>query len=271
MSSLMSYVLDDRPFALAILRAYNDWLLDEFCAVDPRRLIGLPLLPVDDGIDALLGELDRVVAKGAKGVFIPYFSVLPYWDGFYEPFWAAAEQAPVAVCIHRTMGGREPAGSATPTPEAAPGVNIAGVVQRFFTGVAPFSQLTFAGVFERHPGLKFVDAEVNAGWLRFWAQMMDQEFERQRHWANPPLHTPPHEFLGQNLFVSLLDDFVGFEDAKHDSMVAAAAMFSTDYPHSTTLFPKTQQYIAELTDGLDDDRKQAILAGNAVRVFNLGA
>ena len=271
MSSLMSYVLDDRPFALAILRAYNDWLLDEFCAVDPQRLIGLPLLPVDDGIDALLGELDRVVAKGAKGVFIPYFSVLPYWDSSYERFWAAAEQAPVAVCIHRTMGGREPAGSATPTPEAAPGVNIAGVVQRFFTGVAPFSQLTFAGVFERHPGLKFVDAEVNAGWLRFWAQMMDQEFDRQRHWANPPLHTPPHEFLGQNLFVSLLDDFVGFEDAKHDSMVAAAAMFSTDYPHSTTLFPKTQQYIAELTEGLDDDRKQAILAGNAVRVFNLGA
>jgi len=46
-------------------------------------------------------------------------------------------------------------------------------------------------------------------------------------------------------------------------------MFSTDYPHSTTLFPKTQQYIAELTEGLAEDRKHAILAGNAVRVFNL--
>ncbi len=69
----------------------------------------------------------------------------------------------------------------------------------------------------------------------------------------------------------MLDDFVGFEDAKHDSMVAAAAMFSTDYPHSTTLFPNTRQYIAQLTEGLDDDRTQAILAGNAVRVFNLGS
>jgi predicted TIM-barrel fold metal-dependent hydrolase len=269
MSSLMAYVLEDRPFALACMRAYNNWMLDEFCAVDPRRLIGLPIIPVDDGMDALLGELERVVDKGAKGVFIPYWSDRPYYDAYYEPFWSAAEHAPVAVCIHRTMGGNEPAAQATPMPDAAPGVNIAGVVQRFFTGVAPFAQLTFTGVFERHPGLKFVDAEVNAGWLRFYTQMMEQEFERQRHWANPPLHTSPSEFVGKNLFVSLLDDFVGFDDAKHDPLVAAAAMFSTDYPHSTTLFPKTQQYIADLTEGLPEDRKHAILAGDAVRVFNL--
>ena len=51
--------------------------------------------------------------------------------------------------------------------------------------------------------------------------------------------------------------------------VISADNHITDSPHSTTLFPKTQQYIAELTDGLDDDRKHAILAGNAVRVFNL--
>jgi predicted TIM-barrel fold metal-dependent hydrolase len=62
---------------------------------------------------------------------------------------------------------------------------------------------------------------------------------------------------------------VGFEHAKRDPQVAAAARFSTDYPHSTTLFPKTQQYIEDLTRGLDEDRKRAILAGNAVRVFNL--
>jgi predicted TIM-barrel fold metal-dependent hydrolase len=218
----------------------------------------------------LLAELERVVTRGAKGVFIPYWSERPYYDGYYEPLWTAAEQATVAVCIHRTMGGKEPPGAATPMPDDAAGVNIAGIVQRFFTGVAPFAQLTFTGVFERHPNLKFVDAEVNLGWLRFWTQMMDQEYERQRHWANPPLHTPPNQFVGKNLFVTVLDDFVGFEDAKHDPVVASAGMFSTDYPHSTTLFPRTRQLISELTQGLEEDRKHAILAGNAIRVFNLG-
>ena len=56
---------------------------------------------------------------------------------------------------------------------------------------------------------------------------------------------------------------------KRDARLASAAMFSTDYPHSTTLFPKAQQFIAELTEGLDKDRKHAILAGNAMRAFNL--
>jgi predicted TIM-barrel fold metal-dependent hydrolase len=267
--SILAYTMEDRPFALAIMRAYNDWLLDEFCAVDPGRLIGLPILPVDDGMEVLLGELGRVVGKGARGVFVPYWPERPYHDRYYEPFWTAAEGAPVAVCIHRTTGGKAPAGQATALPDAAAGLNVAGIVERFFTGVAPFSQLVFTGVFERHTNLKFVDAEVNFGWLRFWVQMMDQEYERQRHWANPPLHTPPHEFVGQNLFVSVLDDYVGFEDAQRDAQLASAAMFSTDYPHSTTLFPKAQRYIAELTEGLDEDRKHAILAGNAMRVFNL--
>ncbi len=69
--------------------------------------------------------------------------------------------------------------------------------------------------------------------------------------------------------MSVLDDFVGFEDARSDDRVAAATMFSTDYPHSTTLFPHTREYISKLTDGLDEERKHAILVGNAVRVFNL--
>jgi hypothetical protein len=94
----------------------------------------------------------------------------------------------------------------------------------------------WTSVFERFSDLKFVDAEVNVGWLPFWIQMMEQEYERQRHWAHPPLQTNPREFVGKNLFVTVLDDHVGF---------------------------------AELTEGMDDARKHDILAGNAVRVLNL--
>ena len=269
MSSIESYVIADRPFALAVMRAYNDWLLDDFCSADPDRLIGLPLMPVDDGMDVLLGELRRVADKGARGVFIPYYAQRSYADPFYDPFFAEASDAAVPLCMHRVMGGRPPAGEVTPPPEAAPGLNIAGIVQRFFAAIQPFTQLTFTGVFQRFPGLKLVEAEVNVGWLPFWVEMMEEEYERQRHWAKPPLETNPSEFVGTNLFVSVLNDRTGFAAARHDDLVAAAALFSTDYPHSTTLFPHSRTYIAELTDGMDDSRKHAILAGNAMRVFNL--
>jgi predicted TIM-barrel fold metal-dependent hydrolase len=264
-----AYAFDDRPFAVALMRAYNDWLLDDFCSADPHRLIGLAVLPVDDGMDTLLAEFKRVVGKGARGVFVPFYPEVPYTDRFYDSFWAATAEASVPVCIHRMMGGKPRGEHETPTIKDAPGVNVAGIVERFFSGVAPFARMTFCGVFERHPGLKFVDAEVNGGWLRFWAQMMDQEFERHRHWSGMPLQTPPSEFLGKNLFVSVLDDFVGFADAQDDDKVAAASMFSTDYPHSTTLFPRSRDYVAKLTAGLSEARAQSILAGNAMRVFNL--
>jgi hypothetical protein len=52
-------------------------------------------------------------------------------------------------------------------------------------------------------------------------------------------------------------------------LIARGAMFSIDYPHEITLFGNTQQVLAELTEGLDDEVKYALLAGNAMKVYNL--
>ncbi len=270
LASLAAYNQEDRGFGVALMRAYNDWLMDEFCAADPKRLIPLPLVPVDDPMDVLLAELDRVVAKGATAVFVPYFTAQPYYSKYYDPFWKAITDHDVAVAIHRTMGGNAPANQMTPGTDEAEGINLSGIVERFFTAIQPFGRMVFSGLFERFPTLRFVDAEVNVGWLPFWVQMMEQEYERQRHWANPPLHTNPREFVGKNLFVTFLDDYVGTELVKRDPMTASAAMFSTDYPHSTTLFPHTQKIIGEMTEGMDEHTKHAILAGNAQKVFRIG-
>jgi predicted TIM-barrel fold metal-dependent hydrolase len=250
------------------MRAYNDWLMDEFCAADPSRLIGLPLMPVDDGMDALAAEFKRVQKKGAKGVFLPFHAKQPYHDTCYDPFWHLVEEAGTPVHIHRTMGGM-PIAKAVAQLTQAPGLNISGIVQRFFSAIGPFSDLIYTGLFERFPKLRFIDAEVNGGWLPFWIQMMDQEYERQRHWDNPPLKRLPSEVIGENLFVSVLDDFVYFNQCKQDARLAKVGMFSTDYPHSTTLYPKTRQYIADLTKGMDAAVAYDVLAGNAVRLYNL--
>jgi len=269
MSSLETFSMKDREMGVVLMRAYNDWLMDEFCAADPSRLIGLPLMPVDDGMDTLLAEFNRVVKKGAKGVMIPYYTARPYTDKYYDPFWQAAADAGIPLHFHRVHGGVAPTGAMRNTLDNAPGLNISGIVQRFFSAVGPFSDLVFTGLFERFPKLKLVDAEVNGGWLPFWIQMMDQEYERQRHWDNPPLHTQPSEFVGKNLFVTVLDDYAYFDACKRDEKLAAAAMFSTDYPHSTTLYPKSREYIADLTQGMASGPVYDILAGNAVRIYNL--
>jgi predicted TIM-barrel fold metal-dependent hydrolase len=271
MAALEAYTLADRDFALACLRAYNDWLLDEFCAADPSRLLGLPLVPVDDGIETTVRETERVLNKGARGVFLPYYAEHQYYDDYYNPLWQLLSEARAAATIHRTMGGRAPRSEIMMgnVDLSRPGLNVAGIIERFFSAIVPLTRLIFTGVFQRFPKLAFVAAEVNAGWVPMWVQMMEQEYERQRHWARLPLSQNPGSFVGRNVFVTTLDDFVGFAAAEHDEVLARTMLFSSDYPHSVTLWPKSKEYIARLTVNLDDNRKQMILAGNAIRAFGL--
>jgi len=68
-----------------------------------------------------------------------------------------------------------------------------------------------------------------------------------------------------------LDDVEGFRLAREgNELIAKAAMFSIDYPHEITLWGSTQKILSELTQGLDEKVKHAILAGTAMKLYNLG-
>ena len=261
------YLEQDRDLARACMVAYNDWMLEDFQGADPRRLVGLPMLPVDDDVDVCVQEFERVVAKGAKAVFVPGFPVEPYHDPRYEPLWSAAEDAGVPVTFHRTFGGR------SQEPDWDGGRNnfsAAGTVARFFSGVRPLTYMIFAGVFDRHPGLVLVGAEINCGWVPFWAQTMDQQAYNQQALQDMPSGKAPSDCLGTNVFVTVLDDDIGFRlMAEGEPHLAEACMFSTDYPHSVTLWPNSRSHIARLTKGMSDHDPEKVLSGNAARVYHV--
>jgi predicted TIM-barrel fold metal-dependent hydrolase len=259
----------DSEFALAMQQTFNDWLFDDFCSPDPKRLIGQPMMPVNHAMPVLLAELDRCLKKGAKAVHIPVFPDTAYIDPYWDPFFAAVADAGVPMAIHRTSGGVDRSGKSN-FQFNVPGVNVAGTVIRFFSGVEPLTMLIYTGVFQRHPKLKIVDAEVNFGWIPFWKATMDQCYEQQKGWAKFPIDTLPSETLGKNVFVTILDDKVGFDLVASDPMMADVALFSIDYPHSVCLWPDTAGAIEKSTPNVAPEAKAKILAGNAVAVFNLG-
>jgi predicted TIM-barrel fold metal-dependent hydrolase len=266
--SMYSFLEPDREYGLAVMRAYNDWLLEDFSSVDPARLIGLPELPVNDGPEVAIAELERCLKKGAKAFFIPGIPQRqPYCDLVYDPVWQAASDAGVPLVMHRTHGGQSE--SALFSRTAMPGFAVAGIAIRFFSAIEPFTLMIMTGVFQRHPRLKIVDAEVNCGWVPFWRETMDGLWARQRVWENFPFEGKPSDFLGRNVFVTTLDDRVGFETMRTDKQMADMTMYSSDYPHSVSLWPNSSKYIAELTKGYDAATKAKVLAGNAARVFNL--
>jgi predicted TIM-barrel fold metal-dependent hydrolase len=269
--SIFTYVEPDRALALACMRAYNDWVIQDFQGASPGRIVGLPLIPVDDGPEVAVAELERLVHAGARAGFIPGFPARPYHDPWYDPLWQAASTIGVPLTMHRTFGGKPPASDWTELMEQQ--VTVAGTVERFFSGVRPLTYAIFGGVFERHPELHLIDAEINMGWIPFWAETMDQQFDNKfyQRSGGVTISRKPSEFLGDNVFVTVLDDHVGFRMLAQGLFPALAdiAMFSSDYPHSVCLWPNTRQHVEKLTVGVSEGDAAKILWGTASRLYGL--
>jgi predicted TIM-barrel fold metal-dependent hydrolase len=264
-----AYVMPDRELGVACMRAYNDWMLGEFQGASPKRIVGLPLLPVDDGMDVCVAELERCVRSGAKAILIPGLPVKPYHDRYYDPLFARAAEAGVPLTFHRTFGGR--AQEADWDGIADLKITAGGTVWRFFSAVRIFTYLVYAGIFDRHPNLKLVAAEVNFGWLPFWLQTMDQNVTVRSalHDATLQSARSPVDHMGTNLFVTVLDDAVGFDLIASHPWLADCAMWSSDYPHSVTLWPRSRQILADLAKNLKQDQLDKIAYGNAARVYGV--
>ena len=98
---------------------------------------------------------------------------------------------------------------------------------------------------------------------------MNECFEKQKGWAKFPIEEPPGAALGRNVFVTVLDDKLGFDLVAGEPWLAGVALFSLDYPHSICLWPDTAGHISRATANCAATSRQKILAGNAVRIFNL--
>jgi predicted TIM-barrel fold metal-dependent hydrolase len=260
----------DRDLGLECLKAFNDWLLEDFCSADPRRLIGMCMIPWEHPIDVTTAELERVLKKGARAIFLPYTMNPPIYAPFWDPIWQLISGANAVASVHLRFGGTRPPDAPLPDGIKRNWMSTVNTVNGYFAAINPLTEMIYTGLFERFPTLKFVHAEVDWGWLPFWAEIMDQVVRQHGYWVDWPMQRKPSEYLGRNVFVTGLDDVDGFNRARQGHpLVAKAAMFSIDYPHEISLFGSTQQVLSELTVGLDPHVKHAILAGNAMRVYGL--
>src|SRR3989449_877820 len=166
--------MTDDDIYRATVRAYNDWLGEEYCAVSRDRLIGLGVIPWTNVSDAV-AELEHCMKLGLKGVNL---GVFPSGKGYPTPeddrFWAAAIDMNMPLTVHVGFDRLGPRAS-QPTFEY-PGVDAAILaklgprklvewVALPFLGTAPsmsFAQLILSGVFDRLPDLRIFFADVPA-------------------------------------------------------------------------------------------------------------
>jgi Amidohydrolase len=133
-------------------------------------------------------------------------------------------------------------------------------------------QLAFAGVFDRFPTLRVYWAETQVGWLPYCLSQIDDNYERNRHWATrqwgmEPLKHRPSEYLCEYNLWGFMKDSLGVR-LRHDVGVKAL-IWGSDFAHATGDWPESRRTIDETFVAVPDDERYAMLAGNAIEFFQL--
>ncbi len=258
---------DDKDLGLRCMQAYNDWLVDTWCAANPKRLIGQVIVPFWD-MKLAVAELQRGVSRGLKALSLPNdpasmgFPRLcdPYW----EPLWDAVEEAGVPVTLHIASGSQRRSLPLAPSEGAPATVFITVGPTANFTVLA---DMLFSGLLHRHPKLRFVSVEGGIGWLGYLVQRADEVFHKHRHWSKPPITEKPSFYFRRQIFANFLEDPVGLTCRHHIGI--DNLMFEVDYPHSDTTFPRSRETVAELFAQIPADETRKICRDNAIRLFGL--
>ncbi len=258
--------IKDRELRLACVRAYNDWLIDEFETVNRDRLVALAVIPIDDGIEESLKEMQRTAKKGCRGAFIVTYPEKLYHDSCYEPLWKAAQELQMPLHFHRATGKTFPRGFSDPIPGT---ISVGGIVLRFFAAMEPITHILFSGALQRYPGLRLVSAESDAGWVAFYTKLCDDQWTRQRHWSKLPLDNPPSEHIRKQIFFTFMDDEVACANVKFTG--ADNLMWASDYPHSVTTWPKSHQFIADQMKHNSPEERDKLSWRNAASLYRLNA
>lgn len=273
-------IADDEPY-MAVVRAYNDWLAEEYCAVAPDRLIGLGIIPMTNVNDAI-AEMEHIAKLGLPGVLLGAF---PDNKGYPSPaddkFWAASQDLNMPVTVHielNRQGSRS--GPLLKYPNESPeslkklgGIGLAEQVSRFHrVGGLNAVQMVLDGLFDRFPNLNIYFAETHAGWLPFFLYMADLRYSRHNEWATElvgfkPLKQLPSEYIKQHIYWGFLDDPIGVEMRHHIGV--DKLIWATDFPHQESDWPISNLVLDRVFAGVPDEDRHKMVVDNVVKFFHL--
>lgn len=276
---LCGTVIPDPKAYEAMLRAYNDWQAQEYCAEAPDRLMGVGVIPIT-GIDAAVAELEYCKELGLRTVNVAAFPAgHRYPSDEDDRFWAAALDLEMPLTVHVSMSAKnnskEPVFIYPKTPMAVEWA-ATDYLQRLYRyglrGATNAVQMILQGVFDRFPELKFYFAENQIGWIPLFLQQLDRQYERSYHWAMrefgmQPLKRLPSEYVAEHCYWGFFDDPVGIRLL--DLIGVDRVMWSTDFPHLECAWPESQKLIDETFVGVSGEDKWKITAGNAIDYFGL--
>jgi len=255
----------DGELVMAGARAHNRWLA-ELCSESPERRCGVATIPILHDVPGAVAEMERVADAGLRAMMIPtlWGSKPAYHDPVYEPVWAAAEGLQLVISIH--------SGGASKDILPGPGMVPIYATEAWWWAARPLWVLIWAGVFDRHPRLRFTVTEDGAWWLPDIVQRMDEKWvggHNTRKFGSlfrDAVQRKPSEYLGTNVFLGASTPS-RYEVTTRDRVGVRTLLWGNDFPHPEGTWPNTRASIRDVFHDVPTDETAQMLGLTAAEVY----
>jgi len=253
--------LDDAAAWTECAVRYNDFLLDEFCAVDRERLVGVGIVPLH-GVDAAIAELHRLAGRGVRAVSFPHdprACGLPGWHGgHWHPLLRAAEEAGLVLMVHVGTPPQDVPITHTESPGAL-------LVRSNLDVINAAIDMLYSRSLLDHPELQVVFLEAGIGWVPYLAERIRFFHRRRGIWPAGARH--PLEVWRAQVHVSFISDTWGIQHL--DAVGADRVLWSSDFPHFDSYWPASRPVLERECATLPSDQAELVVGGTARRLLRL--
>jgi predicted TIM-barrel fold metal-dependent hydrolase len=250
----------DRELGLACIKAWNDWLNDEWFAPHPTRVVPMGITYLADP-DLAVAEIRRNAERGFTSVTFPerphQIGLPSLWErDHWDPIIQACVDTDTVITLHVGSSGMEI------KPTGAPSLQL---------GATLFGQLSLTACAEwlwsgypaKHPTLKIAMSEGGIGWVAMLLDRLDNIIDRSGYGMGWEVR--PADVLKRNFWFCSLDD-PSTIDTRHRIGVENI-MVETDYPHGDSTWPDTQLVLEKAWGHIPPAELRAMCSENAARVF----
>ncbi|HXA33291.1 MAG TPA: amidohydrolase family protein, partial [Acidimicrobiales bacterium] len=257
----LQQVTPDPELAMAAVRAWNDWHLEEWAGSYPERIIPcqLPwLLDADVGAEMIRENADRGFRAVSFSEEPSRLGFPTIHSGYWDPFLHACEETGTVINLHVGSSGSSPATTADAPPD------VAGVL--FFAyAISAAVDWLFSLAPLRYPDLKICLSEGGIGWVPALLDRLDHMDTYSQMYGTWHSELTPSEVLQRNFWFCAVEDQSTF--ALRDRIGVDHILLESDYPHCDSTWPNTQRVVDEEIGGLPTEDIKKMTWENASLLY----
>ncbi|UMB70453.1 amidohydrolase family protein [Mycobacterium paraterrae] len=259
------FATEDRDFSIALVQAYNDWHIEEWCGAYPARFIPMAI-PVIWDAEECAKEVRRVAKKGVHALTFTENPAAMGYPSFHnehwKPLWEALVDTNTVMNVHIGSSGR----LAITAPDAPMDVMITLQPMNIVQAAA---DLLWSQPIKDYPDLKIALSEGGTGWIPYFLERADRTYEMHSTWTHQDFKGKlPSEVFREHFLTCFISDKVGV--ALRNEIGIDNICWEADYPHSDSMWPGAPEELWDVLslNNVPDDEIKKMSYQNAMRWYS---